>query len=151
MLISSKGRYALRIMLDLAQYYAEDGIFISLKTVSQRQEISAKYLEMIVGILNRAGFVESLRGKNGGYRLSRPPAEYTVGSILQLTEGGLVPVNCLDCQGDVGCNRSDHCNSLPLWSDLNKLVNDYLEGITLDELLKNPQNTSFLPPPETSL
>lgn len=133
MMISTKGRYALRIMIDLAQNI--DKGYISLKLISERQEISLKYLEAIIGILNRANFVSSMRGKSGGYQLAKTPAEYTVGSILRLTEGGLVPVNCTNCKSDVVCRRGVECLSYPLWNDLDVIVNTFLDSITLQDLL----------------
>ena len=134
MMISTKGRYALKIMIDLAQH-REEG-YVSLKAVSQRQEISVKYLEMIVGILNRAGLVDSMRGKSGVYKLNRKTEEYTVGEILRLTEDGLVPVNCMGCQPD-GCVKGEGCLTLPIWMKLDKVINDYLESITLADVVKN--------------
>ena len=132
MMVSTKGRYALRIMLDLAQQEPET--FISLTSVSGRQGVSVKYMEAIVAILNRAGFVESQRGKDGGYRLRRKPSEYTIGSILKLTEGSLAPVSCLDCDQN-GCDRADHCLTLHMWQRLDEIIDGYLEVITLQDLL----------------
>ena len=132
MLISTKGRYALRVMIDLAEH--RSGEFISLKEIAQRQEISEKYLESIIRTLVKAKVVESLRGKGGGYRLTKNPEQYTVGEILRLTEGSLAPVACLD--GDCkGCSRSDECPTLDVWKNLDKLINDYLDGVTLDALV----------------
>ena len=132
MLISTKGRYALRVMIDLAEH--RSGEFISLKEIAQRQEISEKYLESIIRTLVKAKVVESLRGKGGGYRLTKNPEQYTVGEILRLTEGSLAPVACLD--GDCkGCSRSDECPTLDVWKNLDKLINDYLDGVTLDTLV----------------
>ncbi len=132
MLISTKGRYALRVMIDLAEH--RSGEFISLKEIAQRQEISEKYLESIIRTLVKAKVVESLRGKGGGYRLTKNPEQYTVGEILRLTEGSLAPVACLD--GDCkGCSRSDECPTLDVWKNLDKLINDYLDGVTLDQLV----------------
>lgn len=136
MKISTKGRYALRVMLDLA--VCEEGEFISLKEISDRQEISRKYLEMIVSMLNRAGYVVSLRGKSGGYRLAKKPEEYTVGAILKLTEGSMSPVTCLDCRGE-NCNRADSCLTLPLWENLDHLIDEYLESVTLEDLLNQTE------------
>lgn len=133
MMISTKGRYALRVMLDLAQQ--KDEGYISLKSISGRQGISVKYMEMIVAILNKAGFVKSLRGKEGGYRLAKPACEYTVGSILKLTDGSLAPVSCLEHCGDSQCGRSGACLTLPMWKKLDVLIDTYLEGITLQDLL----------------
>lgn len=132
MMISTKGRYALRIMIDLAQN--EQNGYVSLSDVSDRQGISVKYLEMIVSILNRAGFVESMRGKNGGYKLTKKVSEYTVGSVLKLTEGSLAPVSCLQ-QGSNKCEKAKGCLTLPVWSNLDKMVDEYLESVTLYDLL----------------
>ena len=132
MMVSTKGRYALRIMLDLAQQEPET--YISLTSVSGRQGVSVKYMEAIVAILNRAGLVESQRGKDGGYRLRRKPSEYSIGSILKLTEGSLAPVTCLDCEQS-GCDRADSCLTLPMWQRLDEIIDGYLEKITLQDLL----------------
>jgi Rrf2 family protein len=137
MKVSTKGRYALRIMIDLAQNDGEGAV--SLKDIAQRQEVSAKYLELIVATLNKAGFVISTRGKSGGYRLARTPAEYTVGSILKLTEGSMSPVACLD-NGECTCSRAGQCVTLPLWEKLDRLIDDYLESVTLQDLLDQAGN-----------
>lgn len=131
MMISTKGRYAIRLMLDLGQHMG-DG-FVSLKKISERQDISVKYLETIVAMLNKAGMVESSRGKEGGYRLSRTPEEYTVGSIIRLTEGSVAPVVCLDC--GTRCERAADCLSLPVWVKLESAVNNYLDSVTLRDVL----------------
>ena len=132
MLISTKGRYALRVMIDLAEHQA-DG-FIPLKVIAQRQEISEKYLENIIKLLVKAKLLTGVRGKGGGYQLAKAPEQYTVGEILRLTEGSLAPVACLD--GDCkGCSRSDECPTLDVWKNLDKLINDYLDGVTLDALV----------------
>ena len=132
MLISTKGRYALRVMIDLAEHRTED--FISLKGVAQRQEISEKYLESIIRLLVKAGVLESLRGKGGGYRLLLAPEECTVGQVLKLTEGSLAPVACLDHALNT-CKRADACRTLPMWQELARRVDEYLESITLADLL----------------
>lgn len=132
MKVSTKGRYALRVMIDLAQHKNEG--FVSLKEIATRQEISMKYLEMIVGILNRADYVLSQRGKSGGYKLSRNADEYTIGSILKLTEGSMAPVSCLECGAEV-CERAEICVTLPLWKGLDKVIDDYLESISLEDLI----------------
>lgn len=132
MRISTKGRYALQIMIDLAQHYSED--YISLKDVSERQGVSLKYLEAIAATLNKGGFITSLRGKSGGYRLTKAPAEYTVGSVLKLAEGSLAPVSCLYGGGET-CERSEICFTLPMWQELDRLVDNYLESITIKDLL----------------
>lgn len=133
MIISTKGRYALRIMLDLAQHQTEG--YISLKTISQRQDISMKYLESIVALLNKANLLDSMRGKDGGYKLNRPLNQYSVAEIIKLTEGSLAPVACLD-GGENCCKRSTDCLTLPLWINLGKKIEDYLSSVTLEDILK---------------
>ncbi len=128
--ITTKGRYALRIMIDLGQQ--QDGTPVSLKTISDRQGISMKYLEAIAAVLTKAGFISSSRGKNGGYRLTRKPEEYSVGEILRQTEGSLAPVSCLES----GCPNSDGCITLPLWAGLDRRIDDYLNGVTLGHVLQ---------------
>lgn len=132
MVISTKGRYALRIMLDLAQHGAEG--FVSLKTVSQRQEVSLKYMEAIAAALNRAGLVVSQRGKEGGYRLSRPAAEITVAEVLHSAEGSLAAVSCLEL-GENCCERADRCLTLPMWKKLDTIMDGYLSGISIQDVL----------------
>ena len=132
MMISSKGRYALRVMIDLAQHAGEG--FISLKAIAERQDVSMKYLENIVAILNRAGIVRSQRGKEGGYELTRPADAYSVSEIMKLTEGSLAPVACLEC-GPNTCERADVCLTLPMWQRLDTIIDDYLSGITIDDLV----------------
>ncbi|MBQ7983042.1 MAG: Rrf2 family transcriptional regulator [Clostridia bacterium] len=134
MLISTTGRYALRVMLDLAQHET-DG-FISLRDVAERQHISMKYLEMITGCLNRAGLVRSLRGKNGGYCLAVPADQCTVSAVVRATEGSLTPVKCPACEGST-CEQSDGCYTLPVWQKLDQIVEEYLSSVTLADLLKN--------------
>lgn len=134
MKISTKGRYALRMMLDLAEHQ-QDG-FVALKDIAARQNISKKYLEQIVPILNKSNFLQANRGFQGGYRLVNAPREYTVGSILRLTEGNLTPVACLDFN-PVGCERRDECITLPLWQGLSNVIADYLDNITLQDILDN--------------
>ena len=130
--ITSKGRYALRVMLDLAQH-PDDG-FVSLKTVAERQGISMKYLEAIVGNLKKAELLESTRGKEGGYRLSRDPADYTVEEILHAIEDNLAPVSCIK-DGSIQCDRADACQTLPMWKELDEITNAYLNTVTLEDLL----------------
>lgn len=132
MMISTKGRYALRVMIDLAEH---PGVrFIPLKDIARRQEISEKYLEMILRSLVDGNFLTGIRGKGGGYRLSRAPESYTVGSILRLTEGNLAPVACLE-ENAPACPRKDFCRTLPLWKGLEKTVYDYLDSYTLADLI----------------
>jgi len=131
MKISTKGRYALRMMLDLAVH--DTGEYISLRDISSRQEITVKYLEQIVTALSRAGLVRSQRGNNGGYRLSRKPEEYTVGDILRVMEGSLEPVACLDDETNL-CSRSATCPTLPFWRNFGKIINEYVDSCTLLDL-----------------
>ena len=132
MMISTKGRYALRIMIDLARH-REEG-YISLKTIADRQDTSMKYLEAIIADFKREGLVESLRGKEGGYRLPEAPSHYTVKQILTLAEGTLAPVACLSCE-EANCEREDFCLTLPMWRQLDRLIEDYLSQVTLADLL----------------
>ena len=134
MIVSTKGRYALRVMLCLAQREAD--AYIPLKEIAEAEEISQKYLESIMTILSKAGFLDAVHGKGGGYRLNRKPEAYTVGSILKLTEGSLAPVSCTT-QGAAACSRSTCCQTLPMWERLEKLIDDFFEGITLADLLKD--------------
>ena len=133
MMISTKGRYALRVMIDLAQHSDEE--YISLKGIASRQEVSAKYLETIVSVLNRAGLLRSYRGKEGGYKLAKKPEEYTVFEILRATEGSLAPVSCLENNSDITCSRAYSCYTLPMWKKLDDIVNDYLDKVTLKDLI----------------
>ena len=134
MLISTKGRYALRVMIDLAEHQSED--FIPLKVIAERQEISEKYLESIIKLLVKAKLLNGLRGKGGGYQLTRAPEQYTVGSILRLTEESLAPVACLE-DGAASCPRMASCRTLPLWQGLNKVINDYLDNVTPADLVQS--------------
>ena len=130
--VTSKGRYALRVMLDLAQH-REDG-YISLKTIADRQQVSMKYLEIIVSSLKKAALVDSTRGKEGGYMLSKPPAEYRVGDILRCIEDNLAPVSCVK-SGSVNCERAGECMTVPMWVELDDIINNYLDAVTLDDLI----------------
>ena len=134
MIVSTKGRYALRVMLCLAQREAD--AYIPLKEIAEAEEISQKYLESIMTILSKAGFLDAVHGKGGGYRLNRKPEEYTVGAILKHTEGSLAPVSCTT-QGAAACSRSTCCQTLPMWERLEKLIDDFFEGITLADLLRD--------------
>ena len=133
MLILTKGRYALRVMIDLVQS-KEDG-HVAMKTVAARQGISLKYLERILPVLTKNGLIEGIHGKGGGYRLCREPREYKVGEILRLTEGNLAPVSCLECNASV-CERKDECRTIGMWTEFHKMINDYFDGITLEDLMK---------------
>lgn len=131
MMISTKGRYALRVMIDLAEH--DPHTYTPLKDIAKRQNISEKYLEIIIKVLSQARFVYGLRGKGGGYRLARHPRTYTVGSILKLTEGSLAPVACLECSPNT-CERAQTCKTLPMWQKLDQMIDEYFEGITLADL-----------------
>jgi len=133
MLISTKGRYALRVMIDLAEH-REDG-FIPLKEIAERQDISEKYLESIVKLLVKAKLLGSLRGKGGGYKLTRPPEHYTVGDILRLTENTMAPVSCLE-KGADACPRAAECRTRGLWTGLDEVINEYLDGVTVADLMR---------------
>ncbi len=133
MLISTKGRYALRVMIDLAEHPSEG--YVPLKEIAERQEISEKYLESIIKLLVKARLLNGLRGKGGGYRLTRAPEQYAVGSILRLTEDSLAPVTCLE-EGAGACPRAAECRTLPVWQGLDKVINDYLDQITLADMIR---------------
>ncbi len=140
MKISTKGRYALRLMIDLAQH--DIGGYIPLRDISRRQGISAKYLEQIVVQLSRAGFVKSTRGAQGGYQLTKQPAEYTVGDILRITEGSLAPVTCLECE-PVECARAAECATLDFWRGLFEIVNQYVDATTLEDLASRSSEPDY--------
>ena len=136
MKISTKGRYAVRVMLDLA--INNTGEYIKVKDFAARQDISEKYLEQIISVLNKAGYVRSVRGAQGGYKIARDPKEYTIGMILRLTEGSLNPVSCLD--DDVNeCERCDTCETLAVWKDLAKAINNVVDGVTIADLVERHQ------------
>ena len=132
MMISTRGRYALRILSELA--VLPEGKYASIKDISDNQNISMKYLEAITSTLLKAGYVESRRGRSGGYALSRPASEYTLLSILKLTEGSISPVVCIDHE-EIICGRNEHCIAYPLWIRLNEVLESYLGGVTLDDLV----------------
>ena len=131
MLISTRGRYALRIMLELAQY--DQSPYMPLPLIAEKQGISEKYLEIVVKELVKGGLLIAIRGKGGGYRLNRPPEEYSVKAILELMEGPLVPVACLE-PGQEACPRRKDCRTFPLWQGLSKVISDYLVQFTLADL-----------------
>lgn len=137
MKISTKGRYALRLMLDLA--LNNTGECITIKSIAARQEISEKYLEQIITVLSRAGFVKSTRGAQGGYRLAKEPKDYTVGMILRCIEGSLAPVACLDDTPNE-CNRADTCATLTLWKELNDAINSVVDRVTLADLMERQKD-----------
>ena len=140
MLISTKGRYALRVMIDLAEHQAEG--LIPLKVIAQRQEISEKYLESIIKLLVKARLLNGLRGKGGGYQLTKAPEQYTVGSILRLTEDSMAQVSCLESGADA-CPRAAVCRTLPLWQGLDKVISDYLDRVTIADLMKKDASGDF--------
>lgn len=131
MKISTKGRYAVRVMLDLAVH--NTGEYIKVKQIAKRQGISEKYLEQIIAVLNKAGYVRSTRGAQGGYRIAGNPADYTVGMVLRLTEGSLCPVACLEDEVNE-CVRCDTCETLSVWKDLNDAINRVVDGVTIGDL-----------------
>ena len=143
MKISTKGRYALRLMLDLAVY--NTGKPVSLKDVAKRQGISEKYLEQIISVLNKAGYVSSIRGAQGGYLLKREPADYTVGMILRQIEGDLSPVNCVG-YNKVECERKNECTTSIVWEKINDAINNVVDNITLEDLVKwrAEKNTDYV-------
>lgn len=132
MMISTRGRYALRVMIDLAEH--GKGEYMAMKEVAARQEISLKYLESILPTLVKNDLIEGVRGKGGGYRLTRSPEEYNVGEILRLTEGDLAPVSCVESNGGE-CERKAQCRTFPLWTKLDHLINDYLDSVKLSDLM----------------
>lgn len=134
MIVSTKGRYALRVMIDMAEH--DTGAYIPLMDIAKRQEISEKYLESIVSLLSKSGLVSALRGKGGGYRLNRPASDYTVWDILRVTEGALAPVSCLEGENNL-CKRAAECRTLGMWTELHRLVRGYFAGITLADLLRD--------------
>lgn len=132
-MVSTRGRYALRVMIDLAEH-SDDG-YIAMKTIAERQAVSLKYLEKILPLLVSEKMIEGICGKGGGYKLTKAPEEYRVGDILRLTEGGLAPVTCLECNAEP-CSRSEQCRTLPMWKELDKRITDYLDSVRLSDLMK---------------
>ena len=130
-MISTRGRYALRVMIDLAEQGEES--YTPLKEVAERQRISKKYIEAIMTSLSKAGLVDAVHGKGGGYKLNRRPCEYTLGEILRVTERDLAPVACLE-HGAAPCEYAGNCKTLPVWDKLNLMINEYLDGVTLEDL-----------------
>ncbi len=133
MLISTRGRYALRVMIDMAEHFG--GGYIPMKDIAARQGISLKYLEKILPVLSKNKLIEGVHGKGGGYKLTRYPYQYKVGEILRLTEGDLSPVPCLGCNAQP-CEKSSECRTIPMWEKLDSLINNYLDSVTLDDLIK---------------
>ncbi len=143
MIVSTKGRYALRVMIDLAEH-PTDG-YIPLREIAERQEISEKYLEIILKLLVRENLLVGQRGKGGGYRLNREPEGYTVGEVLRCTEDSLAPVSCLEASHGK-CRRASECRTLPMWEKLNEIVNDYFDGITIADLMEGPRRVEAASP-----
>ena len=133
MMISTRGRYALRVIIDLAEN--SDGSYIPMKAVAERQNISLKYLERILPALAKNNFIEGVQGKGGGYKLTKHPEEYRVGDILRLTEGDLAPVACLECNAEP-CKHTADCRTKPMWDKLHSVINDYLDSVTIADLMK---------------
>lgn len=133
MKISTRGRYALRIMIDLAEQNTNE--YIAMKEIAERQEISLKYIEKVMPLLVRENFLEGVHGKGGGYRLTRKPEEYKIGDILRATEGSLAPVACLDCNAEK-CDRAESCRTLPMWKELDSRITSYLDSVKLSDLMK---------------
>ena len=133
MLISTRGRYAIRLMIDLAEN--DTGSYIPMKDVAERQELSLKYMERITPVLTKNGLIEGIHGKGGGYRLTKAPEEYRIGDILRLTEGDLAPVSCLKC-GAKPCERAGECRTLPMWTQFKDVIDEYFDGIKLSDLMK---------------
>jgi len=140
MMISTRGRYAIRLMIDLAEHGTTD--YIRLKDISERQDISQKYLESITTTLSKSGLIDGAHGKGGGYRLNRTPEEYTIGEILRTTEGSLAPVACLGCDAKK-CERESVCRTLPMWEKLYHLVNDFFDSMTIADLMKQDSEAGF--------
>ena len=141
MLISTRGRYALRVLIDLAEHTGGD--YIPLRDIVERQDISQKYVESIMTMLSKNHLVEGVHGKGGGYRLNREPDEYSVGEILRITEGTLAPVTCLE-EGAKPCPRAAECRTLPMWDKLNSMITDYLDSVSLAELMQTETADNYV-------
>ena len=139
-MISTRGRYALRVLIDIAEN--SNGNYILLNDIARRQDISEKYLESILVLLTRGNLLDGLRGKGGGYKLTKAPEEYTMKSILTLTEGTLAPVACLK-DGAAPCSKKNICKTLPVWQGLNRVITDYLESVSLADIIEKPDNYSI--------
>ena len=131
MIVSTRGRYALRVLIDLAEHSEDERI--PLKDIAERQEISQKYIESIMTLLSKNGFVDGVHGKGGGYKLNRAPEDYKVGDILRLTEGTLAPVACLEA-GAAPCPKKEHCRTIPMWTKLDELIEGY--SVSIKDLMK---------------
>lgn len=140
MMVSTRGRYAIRVMIDLAEHNTSD--YIRLKDISQRQDISQKYLESITASLSKSGLIDGAHGKGGGYRLNRAPSEYKISEILKVTEGSMAPVACLGCDAKP-CEREASCRTLPMWEKLYHLVDDFFDNITIADLAKEGEDAGY--------
>lgn len=143
MMISSRGRYALRVMIDLAEHSSEK--YIPMKEVAERQKISLKYLEKILPCLSKSNYIIGVHGKGGGYRLTKSPSEYKVGDILRLTDGDFFPVACLDCNIEK-CENENNCRTRPMWNKLQAIITDYLDSVTIEDLMKDDSVLDELSP-----
>lgn len=141
MLVSTRGRYAIRVMIDLAEHM--NGKFIPMKEIADRQDVSLKYMTKIMQALTKSGMLDGQHGKGGGYKLNRDPEEYRVGDILRLTEGTLAPVACID-ETDCKCDRSFECRTRPMWNELDKLISEYLDGITIADLMEGNTADNYI-------
>ena len=141
MIVSTKGRYALRVMIDLAEQNRE--AYVPLKEIAKRQNISQKYMEGIMTILSKNNFIEAIHGKGGGYRLNRNPEDYKVGDILRLVEGTLAPVACLEC-GAEPCERASECKTLPMWQKLDEMISGYLNDVSIADLMRNEMRGNYV-------
>ena len=141
MLVSTRGRYAIRVMIDLAEH--RHGKFIPMKEIADRQEVSLKYMTKIMQALTKSGLLDGQHGKGGGYKLNREPADYRVGDILRLTEGTLAPVACLDVT-DCRCDRAAECRTRPMWNELDRIINEYLDGITMADLMEEDAADNYI-------
>lgn len=141
MLVSTRGRYAIRVMIDLAEH--RHGKFIPMKEIADRQEVSLKYMTKIMQALTKSGLLDGQHGKDGGYKLNREPADYRVGDILRLTEGTLAPVACLDVT-DCRCDRAAECRTRPMWNELDRIINEYLDGITIADLMEEDAADNYI-------
>lgn len=141
MLVSTRGRYAIRVMIDLAEH--RHGKFIPMKEIADRQEVSLKYMTKIMQALTKSGLLDGQHGKGGGYKLNREPADYRVGDILRLTEGTLAPVACLDVT-DCRCDRAAECRTRPMWNELDRIINEYLDGITIADLMEEDAVDNYI-------
>ena len=141
MLVSTRGRYAIRVMIDLAEHM--NGKYIPMKEIADRQDVSLKYMTKIMQALTKSGMLDGQHGKGGGYKLNRDPEEYRVGDILRLTEGTLAPVACID-ETDCKCDRSLECRTRPMWNELDKLISEYLDGITIADLMEGNTADNYI-------